>query len=216
MVDRIGYLPEERGLYRKMQVRRVLRFLGELKGLAAATSTSALPPLLERLSLRGAGRLGQRQSRRAPSGMQQKVQFIGRCCTIRTRGLSTSPSPPDPINAQALKDTVVDLKKRGRTVIFSTHHGQRRTHVRFGVHHCQRREGARWRWPTYANRMVPAPSHWGSTARLRTPFALVTLPIVGCCRVDDQSVSRTGTGRGRESTRRLAGAGSPGRVDRTV
>jgi ABC-2 type transport system ATP-binding protein len=123
LVDRIGYLPEERGLYRKMQVRRVLRFLGELKGLSGKLLDARIDEWLERLSLRDAGQdWGNSKVDELSRGMQQKVQFIGALLHDPELVILDEPfSGLDPINAQALKDTVVDLKKRGRTVIFSTH-----------------------------------------------------------------------------------------------
>jgi len=124
LVDRIGYLPEERGLYRKMQVRRVLRFLGELKGLGGRDLDTRIDSWLERLSLRSAGGedWGNAKVDELSRGMQQKVQFIGALLHDPELVILDEPfSGLDPINAQALKDTVVDLKKRGRTVIFSTH-----------------------------------------------------------------------------------------------
>src|ERR671920_67306 len=115
--------PEERGLYRKMQVRRVLRFVGELKGLRGPEADRRITEWMERLSLRtpekdwGAAKVDE-----LSRGMQQKVQFIGTLLhdpdLVR---LDEQFSGLDPINAQALKDTVVDLKRRGKTVIFSTH-----------------------------------------------------------------------------------------------
>ena len=77
--------------------------------------------------------------------MQQKVQFIGTLLHDPDLVILDEPfSGLDPINAQALKDTVVELKRRGKTVIFSTHlMDNAETHVRLGVHHRARREGAR-------------------------------------------------------------------------
>jgi len=123
LVDRIGYLPEERGLYRKMQVRRVLRFLGELKSLGGKDLDKRIDMWLERLSLKTAGQdWGNSKVDELSRGMQQKVQFIGALLHDPELVILDEPfSGLDPINAQALKDTVVDLKKRGRTVIFSTH-----------------------------------------------------------------------------------------------
>ncbi len=123
LVDRIGYLPEERGLYRKMQVRRVLRFLGELKGLGGKDLNLRIDAWLERLSLKTAGEdWGNAKVDELSRGMQQKVQFIGALLHDPELVILDEPfSGLDPINAQALKDTVLDLRKRGRTVIFSTH-----------------------------------------------------------------------------------------------
>lgn len=121
--DRIGYLPEERGLYRKMQVRRMLRFLAELKGVRGATAERRITEWLERLGLRTAGEdWGLAKVDELSRGMQQKVQFIGTLLHDPDLVILDEPfSGLDPINAQALKDTMVDLKRRGKTVIFSTH-----------------------------------------------------------------------------------------------
>ena len=123
IVDRIGYLPEERGLYRKMQVRRVLRFLGELKGLGGRDLDRRIDAWLERLGLMGGGAdWGDSKVDELSRGMQQKVQFIGALLHDPELVILDEPfSGLDPINAQALKDTVVDLRRQGRTVIFSTH-----------------------------------------------------------------------------------------------
>jgi ABC-2 type transport system ATP-binding protein len=123
LVDRVGYLPEERGLYRKMEVRRVLRFLGELKGLAGRDLDRRIDAWLERMSLRGTGAdWGQAKVDELSRGMQQKVQFIGALLHDPELVILDEPfSGLDPINAQALTDTVVDLRRQGRTVIFSTH-----------------------------------------------------------------------------------------------
>ena len=123
LVDRIGYLPEERGLYRKMQVRRVLRFLGELKGLRGSDLDRRIDSWLDRLQLRTNGQdWGAAKVDELSRGMQQKVQFIGALLHDPDLVILDEPfSGLDPINAQALKDTVVDLKRQNRTVIFSTH-----------------------------------------------------------------------------------------------
>ena len=123
VTDGIGYLPEERGLYKKMEVRRVLRFLGELKGLDARTADRRIDEWLERLSLRTPEKDWSRSKVDELSrGMQQKVQFIAALLHDPELVILDEPfSGLDPINAQALKDTVVELKQRGRTVIFSTH-----------------------------------------------------------------------------------------------
>ncbi len=122
-LDRVGYLPEERGLYKKMQVRRVLRFLGQLKGLSAKEADRRIAEWMERFSLTTPEKdWGLSKIDELSRGMQQKVQFIGTLLHDPDVVILDEPfSGLDPINAQALKDTVVDLKKRGKTVIFSTH-----------------------------------------------------------------------------------------------
>src|SRR5215212_1646740 len=123
ITDRIGYLPEERGLYRKMQVRRVLRFLAELKGLRKKEADSRINSWLERFDLKTAEKdWGLAKIDELSRGMQQKVQFIGTLLHDPDLIILDEPfSGLDPINAQALKDTIIDLKRRGKTVIFSTH-----------------------------------------------------------------------------------------------
>jgi ABC-2 type transport system ATP-binding protein len=119
VTDRIGYLPEERGLYRKMQVRRVLRFLGELKGVTRRDVDRRIDEWLARLGLT---EWDQKKVDELSRGMQQKVQFIGTLLHDPELVILDEPfSGLDPINAQALNDTVVELRQRGRTVIFSTH-----------------------------------------------------------------------------------------------
>ncbi|GAC1653261.1 MAG: ATP-binding cassette domain-containing protein [Gemmatimonadaceae bacterium] len=123
MTDRIGYLPEERGLYKKMQVRRLLRFLAELKGVSRAIAEPRISEWLERLSLKTAAKdWGLARVDELSRGMQQKVQFIATLIHDPDLIILDEPfSGLDPINAQALKDTIGDLKRRGKTVIFSTH-----------------------------------------------------------------------------------------------
>jgi ABC-2 type transport system ATP-binding protein len=123
ITERLGYLPEERGLYRKMQVRRVLKFLAELKGVKGKDADRRIDEWLERLSLKTPEKdWGLSKIDELSRGMQQKVQFIGTLLHDPDLVILDEPfSGLDPINAQALKDTVVELKKRGKTVIFSTH-----------------------------------------------------------------------------------------------
>ena len=123
MTDRIGYLPEERGLYKKMQVRRVLRFLAELKGVPAKVAEQRIEEWLVRFQLKTPEKdWGLAKIDELSRGMQQKVQFIGTLIHDPDLVILDEPfSGLDPVNAQALKDTVVDLKARGKTVIFSTH-----------------------------------------------------------------------------------------------
>src|SRR5678816_664934 len=123
ITDRIGYLPEERGLYRKMQVRRVLRFLAELKGMKRADADAKIDEWLTRFDLKTADKdWGLSKIDELSRGMQQKVQFIGTLLHDPDLVILDEPfSGLDPINAQALKDTIMDLRRRGKTVIFSTH-----------------------------------------------------------------------------------------------
>jgi ABC-2 type transport system ATP-binding protein len=123
VMDRVGYLPEERGLYKKMQVRRVLLFLAELKGISATDAARRIDEWLDRFSLRTPEKdWGESKVDELSRGMQQKVQFIATLLHDPELVILDEPfSGLDPINAQALKDAVLELKRRGKTVIFSTH-----------------------------------------------------------------------------------------------
>jgi ABC-2 type transport system ATP-binding protein len=123
VLDRVGYLPEERGLYKKMQVRRVLRFLAELKGVRGPEADRRIDMWMERLSLVTTDKdWGEAKVDELSRGMQQKVQFIGTLLHDPDLVILDEPfSGLDPVNAQALKDTVVELRRSGKTVIFSTH-----------------------------------------------------------------------------------------------
>jgi ABC-2 type transport system ATP-binding protein len=121
--DAVGYLPEERGLYKKMQVRRMLTFLAELKGVKAGNAARRIDEWLARFALTGGDRdWGLAKVDELSRGMQQKVQFIATLLHDPELVILDEPfSGLDPINAQALKDAVLELKARGKTVIFSTH-----------------------------------------------------------------------------------------------
>jgi ABC-2 type transport system ATP-binding protein len=123
VLDRVGYLPEERGLYKKMQVRNVLRFLAELKGIRKREADTRINQWLDRLGLVTPDKdWGNAKVDELSRGMQQKVQFIATLLHEPELVILDEPfSGLDPINAQALKDAVVELRRNGKTVIFSTH-----------------------------------------------------------------------------------------------
>ncbi len=123
ILDRVGYLPEERGLYRKMKVRSILRFLAELKGVSRRQADPLIDEWLERLSLKTPDKdWGAAKVDELSRGMQQKVQFIGALLHDPDLVILDEPfSGLDPVNSQALKDAIVELRRRGKTVIFSTH-----------------------------------------------------------------------------------------------
>ena len=122
ILNNVGYLPEERGLYKKMQVRRVLLFLAELKGIGPSEAAKRIDQWLERFSLTTDRNWGDARVDELSRGMQQKVQFISTLLHDPELVILDEPfSGLDPINAQALKDAVLELKRRGKTVIFSTH-----------------------------------------------------------------------------------------------
>lgn len=115
--DRVGYLPEERGLYKSMTVRDVLQFYAGLKGMRG--SRSAVDEWLGRMDLSDwAGKKVQALSK----GMSQKVQFIAAVIAEPELVLLDEPfSGLDPVNLEVLRDAVLDLRRDGTTVIFSTH-----------------------------------------------------------------------------------------------
>ncbi len=116
---RIGYLPEERGLYPKMRVRDVLMFLAEAKGVSRAHAGKKADEWLNRLGLED---WKQAKVNELSKGMQQKVQFAGAMLHEPELLILDEPfSGLDPINQDVLKETVVSQARGGRTVIFSTH-----------------------------------------------------------------------------------------------
>jgi ABC-2 type transport system ATP-binding protein len=117
--SRIGYLPEERGLYPKMRVLDQLAFLGEAKGLGRWDARKRARAWLERLGL---GDWGAKKVSDLSKGMQQKVQFAGALQHEPELIILDEPfSGLDPVNSQAMRDIVVELARGGRTVLFSTH-----------------------------------------------------------------------------------------------
>jgi ABC-2 type transport system ATP-binding protein len=117
--DRIGFLPEERGLYKKMKVIDQLTFLGEAKGIGRAVARKKAGAWLERLGLLD---WTIKKVEDLSKGMQQKVQFIGALLHEPELLILDEPfSGLDPVNSQVMKDVVVDLAREGRTVLFSTH-----------------------------------------------------------------------------------------------
>ena len=117
--ERIGFLPEERGLYKKMKVLDHLIFLGEAKGVSRKTATIKAHQWLERLGLKD---WAVRKVEDLSKGMQQKVQFISTLLHDPDLVILDEPfSGLDPVNSQVMKDVVVELARSGRTVVFSTH-----------------------------------------------------------------------------------------------
>ena len=116
---RIGYLPEERGLYPKMRVLDVLLFLAEAKGIARR---AARPRALEWLDRLGLADWRMRRVSDLSKGMQQKVQFIATILHDPDLVVLDEPfSGLDPVNSQLLRETVLDARRRGKTILFSTH-----------------------------------------------------------------------------------------------
>ncbi len=115
--DRVAYLPEERGLYKKMKVREILRFYAELKG--CRDCQPVIDEWLARMSL---SEWADKKVETLSKGMSQKVQFIATVIAKPKLLLLDEPfSGLDPVNAEVLREAILNLKKEGSTVIFSTH-----------------------------------------------------------------------------------------------
>ena len=118
-LHRIGYLPEERGLYKKMKVIEQLVFLGELHGLDAATALKRSHLWCERMQISEAV---EKKTEELSKGMQQKIQFIAALLHEPDLIIMDEPfSGLDPVNAVLLMDTLLDLRKQGKAILFSTH-----------------------------------------------------------------------------------------------
>ncbi len=115
----MGYLPEERGLYKKLRVGEQLRYLAELKGLPHAEADRRIVYWLDRFEASDwAGRKVEELSK----GMQQKVQFIATILPEPRLVILDEPfSGLDPINAELLRDIILELKDAGRTILFASH-----------------------------------------------------------------------------------------------
>ena len=115
----IGYLPEERGLYKKMKIGDQLLFFANLKGLNSTEASSRVDQWLERLELSD---WKNKKPTDLSKGMQQKVQFIASIIHDPDVMILDEPfSGLDPVSVNVLKSVILDLKQRGKTVIFSTH-----------------------------------------------------------------------------------------------
>ena len=119
MQDRIGYLPEERGLYRRMRVSDQLRFFAELKNVRGKVIEAKIDEWLARVKL---SEWKNKRSMDLSKGMQQKIQFV--TAAIHDPDLLILDEPfsgLDPVNVELLKEIVLELKRAGKTIIFSTH-----------------------------------------------------------------------------------------------
>jgi ABC-2 type transport system ATP-binding protein len=115
----VGYLPEERGLYKKMKVLDQLVFLGSLHGLDSSLARSRALEWCERLQIAD---VVNKKTEALSKGMQQKIQFIASLLHRPELIIMDEPfSGLDPVNAQLLMDELLDQRARGRTVLFSTH-----------------------------------------------------------------------------------------------
>ena len=117
--DRIGYLPEERGLYRKMKVGEQLRFFAELKGLPSREADKRIDAWLEKLELTS---WKDKRAKDLSKGMQQKIQFIASVIHEPDLLILDEPfSGLDPLSVDLMKETILAQKTSGKTIILSTH-----------------------------------------------------------------------------------------------
>jgi ABC-2 type transport system ATP-binding protein len=119
VLRRVGYLPEERGLYKKMTALDVITFFGELRGMPQSRAREEGSRWLEKMGL---AQWERAKIQTLSKGMQQKVQFI----TTVIHGpelliLDEPASGLDPVNQEVLRDTILDARRAGKTVVFSTH-----------------------------------------------------------------------------------------------
>jgi ABC-2 type transport system ATP-binding protein len=118
-LERVGYLPEERGLYKKMKVIDQLVFFGELHGLAPEEAQKRATAWAKRMEIADAL---HKKTEELSKGMQQKIQFIA--CLLHDPGLIVMDEPfsgLDPVNAVLVERTLLELKDQGKAILFSTH-----------------------------------------------------------------------------------------------
>ena len=118
-LEKVGYLPEERGLYKKMKVLDQLVFFGQLHGLTPEEARRRAIDWSKRMEI---AETLQKKTEELSKGMQQKIQFIS--CLLHEPGLIVMDEPfsgLDPVNAVLVEQTLLDLKAQGRAILFSTH-----------------------------------------------------------------------------------------------
>lgn len=117
--DLVGYLPEERGLYKKLSVQRMLFYYASLKGLGASQAREAIRHWLNRFELEN---WANKKIESLSKGMSQKVQFIASIIAQPKLLILDEPfSGLDPVNAEAIRESILHLRENGTTIIFSTH-----------------------------------------------------------------------------------------------
>ena len=117
--DRIGYLPEERGVYRKMKVAKFIEYIANLKGMYGSSLKKTIAEWLERIDLPD---VQHKKCEELSKGMQQKVQFLAAIIHEPELIILDEPfSGLDPVNAKVIGSVINDLHKEGRTILFSTH-----------------------------------------------------------------------------------------------
>jgi ABC-2 type transport system ATP-binding protein len=117
--DRIGYMPEERGLYPRMVVEEQLVFMAEIKGVPRAEARRRLPPWLDRMGLGG---WGKRKMNELSKGMQQKAQFIATVLHEPDVLILDEPmSGLDPVGMDLMREVLLDQRRKGTTLVLSSH-----------------------------------------------------------------------------------------------
>ncbi|MEM6455173.1 MAG: ATP-binding cassette domain-containing protein [Acidobacteriota bacterium] len=117
--DRLGYLPEEKGLYKGMRTLEILTYFGRLKGMRGRDARRRGRELLERYGL---GEWTNKKCQALSKGMGQKVQILGTLIHDPELVILDEPfSGLDPVNIELMRDVILQMKRDGRTVIFSTH-----------------------------------------------------------------------------------------------
>jgi len=118
-VERIGYLPEERGLYKKMEIGEQIIYLAQLKGLTRDEARRRTKYWFEKLGIQG---WWNKKIEELSKGMQQKAQFVATVLHEPELLILDEPFTGfDPVNAEIIKNEILELNKKGATVIFSTH-----------------------------------------------------------------------------------------------
>lgn len=117
--DRLGYLPEEKGLYKKMKTGEIIAYFGMLKGMERGLAKERAKQLLTKYGL---GDWYDKKCETMSKGMGQKVQLLGTLIHDPELVILDEPfSGLDPVNMEVMRDTILDMKREGKTVIFSTH-----------------------------------------------------------------------------------------------
>ena len=117
--DELGYLPEERGLYKKMSVRRILHYFASLKGMSRRDANREITDWLEKFELAD---WASRKVETLSKGMAQKVQFIASIIARPRLLILDEPfSGLDPVNTEIIRSSILELQRQGTSIIFSTH-----------------------------------------------------------------------------------------------
>jgi ABC-2 type transport system ATP-binding protein len=118
-VEQIGYMPEERGLYKKMEIGEQILYLARLKGLSRAEALKRTKYWFEKLEIQG---WWHKKIEELSKGMQQKAQFVATVMHEPALLILDEPfSGFDPVNAELIKNEILELNRKGTTIIFSTH-----------------------------------------------------------------------------------------------